>query len=90
VDDIIDGIISNKYKYHKRDFEESITIFKKTYQENNYLNWPTKFGACKAVNLKPLQNRNKMACFRVQTLLHSNINGQRPNSANQCHANLEL
>jgi hypothetical protein len=29
VDDIIDGIISNKYKYHETlDFEESITISK--------------------------------------------------------------
>jgi hypothetical protein len=36
VDDIIDGIISNKYKYHETlDFEESITTFKKAYQENN-------------------------------------------------------
>jgi hypothetical protein len=30
MDDIIDGIISNKYKYHETlDFEESITISKK-------------------------------------------------------------
>lgn len=53
MDDIIDGIISNKYKYHETlDFEESITIFKKAYQENNYLNWPTKFGACKGCEFK--------------------------------------
>jgi hypothetical protein len=34
VDDIIDGIISNKYKYHETlDFEESITTFKKAYRK---------------------------------------------------------
>jgi hypothetical protein len=53
VDDIIDAIISNKYKYHEElDFEESIATFKKAYQENNYLNWPTKFGACKGCEFK--------------------------------------
>jgi hypothetical protein len=53
VDDIIDVIMSNKYKYHEAlDFEESIATFKKAYQENNYLNWPTKFGACKGCEFK--------------------------------------
>jgi hypothetical protein len=53
VDDITNGIISNKYRYHENlDFEESITTFKKAYQENNYLNWPTKFGTCKGCEFK--------------------------------------
>jgi hypothetical protein len=79
VDDIIDGIISNKYKYHETlDFEESITIFK-SLSENNYLNWPTKFGACKGCEFKT-QNRNKMACFPVQTLLHKTTSMDGVNS----------
>jgi hypothetical protein len=42
IDDIINGIISNKYRYHENlDFEESITTFKKAYQENN--NWKPVF-----------------------------------------------
>ena len=74
VDDIIDGIIANKYKYHETlDFEESITTFKKAYQENNYLNWPTKFGACKGCEFKatPEQEQDDMLsgfkhCFTKQ------------------------
>jgi hypothetical protein len=48
---ILSMALSPTNKYHS-DFEESITIFKKTYQENNYLNWPTKFGACKGCEFK--------------------------------------
>jgi hypothetical protein len=64
-------VISNKYKYHETlDFEESITIFK-AYQENNYLNWPTKFGACKGCEFKShSRTGTRWPAFRFQTLLH--------------------
>jgi hypothetical protein len=79
VDDIIDGIISNKYKYHETlDFEESITTFKSL---KTFFDWPKNLVLAKAVNLK-LQNRNKMACFPVQTLLHKATSMDGVNSIN--------
>jgi hypothetical protein len=53
VDELVDEIIGNKYKYYDNlNFEEAIDTFKKAYQENTYLNWPTKFGACKGCEFK--------------------------------------
>ena len=74
VDDIVDDIISDKYKYYENlGFEEAITTFKKAYQANSYLNWPTKFGACKGCEFKttPEQEQEGLLsgfkhCFSLQ------------------------
>ncbi|TRX11696.1 DUF2779 domain-containing protein [Flavobacterium gawalongense] len=53
VDAIINEIINDKYKYYENlNFEEAITTFKKAYQEDKYLNWPTQFSACKNCEFK--------------------------------------
>ncbi|MFX0557209.1 DUF2779 domain-containing protein [Maribacter sp. CXY002] len=53
VDAIVNGIIANEYPYFDNlSFEESIKLFKESYQEDEYLNWPTKFGSCKGCEFK--------------------------------------
>lgn len=53
VDSIINKIIANEYPYFDNlSFEESIHLFKDAYQNDNYLNWPTKFGNCKGCQFK--------------------------------------
>lgn len=53
VDTIINEIINDKYKYYENlNFEEAITTFKRAYQEDKYLNWPTQFSACKNCEFK--------------------------------------
>ncbi|HSN49353.1 MAG TPA: DUF2779 domain-containing protein, partial [Flavobacterium sp.] len=54
-------------------FDEAIATFKKAYQEDTYLNWPTKFGACKGCEFKtrPEQEREGLLsgfkhCFSQQ------------------------
>ena len=60
VDGIINDIISDKYKYHDNlHFEEAILTFKKAYQEDTYLNWPTKFSACKNCEFKTTPEQEK-------------------------------
>jgi len=74
VDDIVNDIITDKYKYYDHlGFEEAIATFKKAYQENSYLNWPTKFGACKGCEFKttPEQEQEGLLsgfkhCFTTQ------------------------
>lgn len=53
VDELINDIINNKYKYYENlSFEEAIAIFKKAYQEDVYLNWPIQFSSCKNCEFK--------------------------------------
>lgn len=60
VDIIINGIINDKYKYYENlNFEEAIIIFKKAYQEDTYLNWPTQFSACKNCEFKTTPEQEK-------------------------------
>jgi hypothetical protein len=74
VDTIVDDIIRNKYQYYENlGFEEAIETFKKAYQENTYLNWPTKFGACKGCEFRatPEQEQEGLLsgfkhCFSIQ------------------------
>jgi hypothetical protein len=48
VDSLINDIINDKYKYHPNlGFHEAIELFKNAYLEDKYLNWETKFSACK-------------------------------------------
>lgn len=60
VDAIINDIINDKYKYYDNlNFEEAITTFKKAYQEDKYLNWPTQFSACKNCEFKTTPEQEK-------------------------------
>tara|TARA_R100001369_G_scaffold90618_1_gene129915 strand:+ start:8204 stop:10165 length:1962 start_codon:yes stop_codon:yes gene_type:complete len=53
VDAIIDKIIANEYPYFDNlTFQESINLFMASYQNDEYLNWPTHFGACKGCEFK--------------------------------------
>jgi hypothetical protein len=53
VDNVINDIINNKFKYYDNlNFEDAITTFRKAYQEDIYLNWPTQFSACKKCEFK--------------------------------------
>lgn len=60
VDSIINDIINSKYKYYENlNFEESISVFRKAYQDDNYLNWPTQFSACKKCEFKATAEQEK-------------------------------
>ncbi|CAM3006792.1 DUF2779 domain-containing protein [Flavobacterium frigoris] len=60
VDTIINDIIQNKYKYYENlNFEEAITTFRKAYQEDSYLKWPTQFSACKKCEFKTTPEQEK-------------------------------
>lgn len=60
VDNIINDIINNKYKYYDNlNFEEAIETFKKAYQTDSYLNWPTQFSACKHCEFKTTPEQEK-------------------------------
>ena len=53
VDDMIDDIISDKYKYYENlSFADAMTSFKQAYEQDEYFNWPTKFSACKKCEFK--------------------------------------
>lgn len=60
VDGIINGIIANEYPYFDNlSFEETITLFKTSYQNNDYLNWPTQFGTCRSCEFKTTPEQEK-------------------------------
>ena len=60
VDSIINDIINDKYKYYDNlNFVEAIETFKKAYQEDTYLNWPTQFSACKNCEFKTTPEQEK-------------------------------
>jgi hypothetical protein len=60
VDSIINDIINDKYKYYENlHFEEAIETFKKGYQTDTYLNWPTQFSSCKNCEFKTTPEQEK-------------------------------
>jgi hypothetical protein len=60
VDSIVNDIISDKYKYYDTlNFEEAIVTFKKVYQEDFFLNWPTQFSSCKNCEFKATPEQEK-------------------------------
>ena len=87
VDTIINDIIQDKYKYYDNlSFEDAITTFRKAYQEDLYLNWPTQFSACKNCEFKttPKQEKEGMLsgfkhCFSKQ-LNWTEIEFNKPNT----------
>ncbi|WP_310555996.1 DUF2779 domain-containing protein [Flavobacterium sp.] len=86
VDTIVNDIIDDKYKYHENlNFEEAIITFKKAYQEDKYINWPTQFSACKNCEFKtsPEQEKDRLLsgfknCFTKQ-LNWSSSDFNKPN-----------
>ena len=60
VDSLINDIINDKYKYYENlNFEKSVTIFNKAYQQDRYLNWPTQFSTCKNCEFKANTEQEK-------------------------------
>lgn len=71
VNDIIDDILSDKYKYYDSlTFSEAMSGFKKAYQQDEYFNWPTDFSACKKCEFKSSPTNQLLSgfehCFRKQ------------------------
>ncbi|NBU82451.1 MAG: DUF2779 domain-containing protein, partial [Flavobacteriaceae bacterium] len=53
VDDIVNAILSDQYKYHDiLGFQEALKLFKDSYLESQYINWETKFSTCKKCEFK--------------------------------------
>ena len=53
VDTIVNAIISDQHKYHDNlGFHEALKLFKDSYLESQYINWETKFSACKKCEFK--------------------------------------
>lgn len=60
VDSIVNDIINDKYKYYENlNFVEAIETFKKAYQTDTYLNWPTQFSSCKKCEFKTTPEQEK-------------------------------
>ena len=60
VDSIINDIINDKYKYYENlNFVVAIETFKKAYQTDTYLNWPTQFSSCKKCEFKTTPEQEK-------------------------------
>jgi hypothetical protein len=53
VDTIVNAIIGDQYKYHDNlGFHEALKLFKNSYLDSHYINWETKFSACKKCEFK--------------------------------------
>lgn len=53
VDSIVNDIISSKYKYQPNlSFDDALTLFKESFINDEYYNWPTHFGTCKKCEFK--------------------------------------
>ncbi len=53
VDAIVNAIINDQYKYYDNlGFHESLKLFKDSYLDSHYINWETKFSACKKCEFK--------------------------------------
>lgn len=53
VDQLVQGIERNIYKYHPDlTFQESIQLFKNIYQQDTFLNWPASYSICKSCEFK--------------------------------------
>ncbi len=53
VDAIVNDIVNDQYRYHDNlGFHESLKLFKDSYLASKYINWETKFSACKKCEFK--------------------------------------
>lgn len=70
VSQIVADIEANKFKYHDSlTFTDSINLFKKVYQNDEYANWNTSFSACKTCEFKSEDDELKSGfkeCFTKQ------------------------
>jgi hypothetical protein len=71
INDIVDDILSDRYKYYDNlTFSEAMSMFKKAYQQDEYLNWPTDFSTCKKCEFKSSPTDSLQSgfehCFRQQ------------------------
>lgn len=70
VDDVIDGIHLDKYKYHdSMGFEESIEHLRSWYVNQEYPNWPLNYRSCKGCEYKSDDSSIKSGyheCFEKQ------------------------
>ena len=74
VDEIINGIINDKYKYNENiKFSEALISFKDAYINSKYFNWETKFSACKRCEFRASEEEKKEGklsgfeyCFKKQ------------------------
>lgn len=72
VSEIIEAIESNKFKYHENlTFVESINLFKKLYQKDEYANWNTSFSACKSCEFKSEDGKLKSGFKECYSKLHN-------------------
>jgi hypothetical protein len=87
VDNVVNAIISDQYKYHDNlGFHEALKLFKDTYLNSQYINWETKFSACKKCEFKASveeKQEGKLSgfeyCFKKQHNW-SNDDFKRPNA----------
>jgi hypothetical protein len=87
VDNVVNAIISDQYKYHDNlGFHEALKLFKDTYLNSQYINWETKFSACKKCEFKASIEDKKAGklsgfeyCFKKQHNW-SNDDFKRPNA----------
>ena len=74
VDEIINGIINDKYKYNENiKFSVALISFKDAYINSKYFNWETKFSACKRCEFRASEEEKKEGklsgfeyCFKKQ------------------------
>ena len=74
VDAIVNAIISDQHKYHDNlGFHEALKLFKDSYLESQYINWETKFSACKKCEFKATHDDKEKGllsgfeyCFKKQ------------------------
>ena len=53
ISDIIEDIENNVHKYYEDlSFKEAVKKFKKSYEQDDYLNWPTSYSSCKHCEFK--------------------------------------
>ena len=74
VDNIVNDIINDKYRYHDNlGFNEALKLFKDSYLASKYINWETKYSTCKKCEFKATieDNQNGLLsgfeyCFKKQ------------------------
>ncbi len=74
VDEIVNGIINDKYKYNENiKFSEALISFKDAYINSKYFNWETKFSTCKRCEFRASEEEKKEGklsgfefCFKKQ------------------------
>ena len=86
VDQIINDILGNEYKYLDMDFEPTVVLLRDAYLNDQFLNWKTEFSKCKKCEFKATPEQlaeGKKSGFRhcFEQLHHWNIlDFEKPNA----------